>query len=456
MKAKIFSFLLCIILIFNTVALASCTGNVTPDTDDPTDGLPNNPGDGDDDVDDPNDESGGDTVYGPVEGIDDPGKYAAFELSKEKLKDATNEALKRTSFCILSYGGKFPGNASNNNVYKTINNTKGWWTGFWTGTLWHAYEMSDEKGFKNTALSHIDGFYKRIDEKLGVNNHDMGFLYTPSCVSAYKLTGDETAKKAAIMAADHLITRYHEESGFIQAWGNVGEEDEYRLIVDCLLNIPLLYWASEVTGDEKYADIAYTHFKTTMSVCYREDGSTYHTYYFDSKTGEPLRGATAQGAGDETTWSRGQAWGMYGPLLTYKYKQDPEALETFKKAANYYLNNLPADYVAYWDLSYNDGDFQPKDSSSAAIAVCALLEGVKYMDESDPLREVYYNAANRIMNSLIDSYTTIDVPTANGLLLHGTNSMSANSGIDEMLSWGDYFYMEALHRFNDPDWELYW
>lgn len=451
MKNKLLAFILCIVLIFNVLALVGCDGVLEiPEGDGPTDDPSGDP------PDEPSGDKDDDTVYGPVEGIDDAQKYASFTLSDDKLQGALREALKRTSFCMLSYGDKFPNNASKDNVYSTMSNTKGWWNGFWTGTLWHAYELSDEKGFKNAALAHIDGFYDRIENKLGVNHHDMGFLYTPSCVAAYKLTGDETAKAAAIKAADHLITRYHEGSGFIQAWGNVGEDDEYRLIVDCLLNIPLLYWASEVTGDEKYANIAYQHFKTTMSVCYREDGSTYHTYYFDAETGKPLYGATKQGAGDESTWSRGQAWGMYGPLLTYKYKRDPEALEMFKKAANYYLNNLPSDYVAYWDLSYNDGDFQPKDSSSAAIAVCALLEGVKYMDESDPLREVYRSAANRIMNSLIDHYTTIDIPNANGLLLHGTNSLPSGSGIDEMLAWGDYFYMEALHRFVDPDWALYW
>ena len=258
------------------------------------------------------------------------------------------------------------------------------------------------------------------------------------------------------MAADHLITRYHESSEFIQAWGSVGADDNYRLIVDCLLNIPLLYWATDVTGDPTYRDIAYKHFSTTVSVCYREDGSTYHTYYFDKVTGLPLRGATAQGASDDSTWSRGQAWGMYGPMLTYIYEEDQRALDTFMSAANYYLFYLPEDYVAYWDLSFTDGDDEPRDSSSAAIAVCAMLEAIKHMDEDDPYRRLYYNAYQRIMNSLIDNYLTKDNPTANGLLLHGTYSKPGNNGVDEMTIWGDYFYMEALHRMLDPEWNLYW
>lgn len=449
MKKKILALTLCLILLFNLFAMTGCLsipGLIAPTPDPDPDPTPD-PTPEPDPTPDPE-------PIGPVEGIDDPEKYSDFDLSEQKLQDALGQALQKSALAILKYDGKFPGNISKEGVYGTITNTKGWWSGFWTGMLWHAYELSDEEGFKSEALSQIDSYYTRIYEKLGVNNHDMGFLYSPSCVAAYKLAGDERAKEAAIMAADHLITRYHEEAGFIQAWGNVGEEEEFRLIVDCLMNIPLLYWASEVTGDEKYADIAYQHFKTTMSVCYREDGSTYHTYFFDANTYEPLRGATKQGAGDETTWARGQSWGMYGPLLTYKYKQDPEALEMFKHAANYYLNNLPSDYVAYWDLSYNDGDYQPKDSSSAAIAVCALLEGVKYLDEDDPYREIYYNAAKRIMNSLINRYTTKDMPASTALLIHGTNSGS--TGVDSSLIWGDYFYMEALHRFLDPEWELYW
>ena len=387
------------------------------------------------------------------------GKYSDYEIPREKLEYALAEVIKKVDYALPTFTDMFPNECSKNNVYAAIDNNDGrgtWTTGFWTGILWHAYELTGDERYKTVALGHVPSFYERIDQKQGVNHHDMGFLYIPSCVAAYKLTSDSQAKRAAIKAADHLITRYHESAEFIQAWGSVGADDNYRLIVDCLLNIPLLYWASEVTGDAKYKDIAYKHFKTTVSVCYREDGSTYHTYYFDKVTGLPLRGATAQGASDDSTWSRGQAWGMYGPMLTYIYIKDEQALETFIDAANYYLAYLPADYVAFWDLSFTDGDYEPKDSSSAAIAVCAMLEAIKCMDESDPQRRVFVNACHRIMNSLIDNYLTSAIPEANGLLLHGTYSKPGNNGVDEMTSWGDYFFMEALHRMLDPDWDLYW
>lgn len=391
-----------------------------------------------------------------ITGTDDPEKYAYFRVSQEKLQQALDGAIAKIDQMIPFFDGKFPSHASKDNVYEAVTNTSGWNQGFWSGMLFHAYQLSGDDKYKNVALGHIPSYVKRIEDKIGVNHHDMGFLYSLSCVAAYKITGDEQAKDAAIKAADHLITRYHKESKFIQAWGSIGDENSYRLIVDCLMNIPLLYWATEVTGDINYRNIAYNHYLTTISVCYRSDGSTYHTYYFDPKTGKPLKGVTAQGASDDSAWSRGQAWGMYGPMLTYVYEEDESALEIFKTTANYFLNHLPDDYVAYWDLSFTDGDDEPRDSSSVTIALCAMLEAVKHMEEQDPLREIYVNACNRMMDSLIDNYTTKDVPQANGLLLHATYSKPGGNGVDEMNIWGDYFYMEALHRMLDPEWQLYW
>lgn len=465
MKKIITSLLLIFALLLNAVSLTAC---VVPDA--PSDGSNtgnntgnnsgNNSTDTDNNTGNTNDGDGGKVDYLPappnvLEMLD--GKYSDFEIPREKLEAALDEAVLKVDYAIATLGiDKYPSHNSENNVYKPVENDNGWNTGFWTGILWHTYELTGDGRYGAIANNQIPSYYTRIKNKVGVDHHDMGFVFTPSCVAAYKLKGNLEAKEAALMAANHLITRYHEKGEFIQAWGSVGADDNYRLIVDCLLNIPLLYWATEVTGDEKYRDIAYNHFITTISVCYREDGSTYHTYYFDKATGLPLKGVTAQGASDDSTWSRGQAWGMYGPLLTYIYEKDQRALDTFISAANYYLAYLPEDYVAYWDLSFTDGSYEPRDSSSAAIAVCAMLEAIKHMEENDPQRRVYVNACNRIMNSLIDNYTTKDVPEANGLLLHGTYSKPGNVGIDEMNIWGDYFYMEALHRMLDPEWDLYW
>ena len=388
--------------------------------------------------------------------IEKPERFSDFDLPREKLEYALSEALKKIDYGIEQHHGLFPQEFSKGNVYETVENRGGWGTGFWSGMIWHAYELTGDKKYKEAALGHIPSWTKRIVEKIGVNHHDMGFLYTPSCVAAWKLEGNEEAKAAAIMAAEHLSTRYSEKGKFIQAWGNVGDPNSYRLIIDCLLNIPLLYWAAEVTGEKRFEEIAYNHFKTTVEVIVRPDASTYHTYYFDVDKHTPLRGSQHQGAYEDSAWSRGQTWGMYGPMLTYIYKKDEKALELCKATTNYFLNHLPEDYVPYWDLCFGDGSGEKRDSSAAAIALCAMLEIVKYMDDTDPLKAIYINASKRIMNSLIDNYLTKDVPEANGLLLHAVYSIPHNVGVDEMNTWGCYFYMEALHRMLDPDWKLYW
>jgi len=391
-----------------------------------------------------------------VPAIQDPIKYSEFDLPRAKVEGALNEAYKKIDKLIEQVGYRFPREYSTNNVYKTVDNVAGWGNGFWSGILWHAYELTGNEKYKETVLGQIPSFTKRISEKIGVNHHDMGFLFSLSCVAAYKLTGNEEAKAAALMAADHLITRYRERGGFIQAWGNVNDPKDNRLIIDCLLNIPLLYWASEVTGDPKYDKIAWTHFNTTIGVCCRPDASTYHTYYFDPETGAPVKGVTHQGAFDESAWARGQSWGVYGPMLTRTYKESDGAMQVFKATSAYFLNNLPSDYIPYWDLCFKDGSTEPRDTSSAAIACCGMLEAIKHMANDDPLRELYKNAVNRIMNALIDGYTSKDVPESNGLLLHQTYALPQGIGIDEHNIWGDYFYMEALHRLVEPDWKLYW
>ncbi len=391
-----------------------------------------------------------------IPNIEHPERFTDFTLPKEKVEYAIAEAKKKVDFALPSFIDRFPDHASVRNVYKPVENNGGWNEGFWSGILLHMYELTGEEKYKDAVLRQIPTYTRRIKEKLGICTHDMGFVYSLSCVAAWKLFGNAEAREDAILAADNLMSRYHEKGKFLQAWGKVDDPASYRLIVDCLLNIPLLYWAAETTGNRHYRDIAYQHFKTTAEVCCRADASTYHTYYFDVNTGAPLRGVTAQGANDESAWSRGQSWGIYGPMLTYVYEKDPKAMQVFCATTNYFLNHLPADYIPFWDLSFTDGDDEPRDSSAAAIAVCGMLEALKHLDRDDPRFALYRNASARIMNSLIDHYLTKDIPESNGLLLHATYSKPHNNGVDEMNIWGDYFYMEALHRLVNPDWNLYW
>ena len=445
--------LLVFVLLFNVLLMSACQmtppdggETVVPPADKPVDG----PEGGDPDEEDPDDPEA------PV--VPEPSQ--PLTPFGQKIEKAIDEALAKIDFCKTSYGGKFPGAYSKNYVYGTSGNTAGWVQGFWVGTLWHAYELADTTKARNSysylASTLIGTFAERIDKKLGVDNHDMGFLYSPSCVAAYRLTNNQVAAEAAIKAADNLLTRYHADAGFIQAWGTMGDEAEYRLIVDCLMNLPLLYWASEETGDAKYKDAADKHLAATFKTVYREDGTTYHTYYFDPETKQPTKGVTKQGYADESTWSRGQAWAIYGPALAYSYNGDETALGYFKKAANFFIDNLPTSGIPYWDFDFKDGDGEPKDSSAAAIAVCGLLEGCKYLDDSDPDKAKYMSAAEKMMEALIDTCAATQKPDANGLLLYVTQSRRTENSVEQMTPYGDYFYMEALHRFSDPEWTPYW
>lgn len=334
-----------------------------------------------------------------------------------------------------------------------------WTTGFWTGQIWLAYEWSRDEAFKKAGEVQINSFLERIEKKIEVDHHDMGFLYSPSCVAGYKLTGSEGGKKAAIEAADQLITRFHPVGEFIQAWGPMDQPENYRFIIDCLLNLPLLYWASEETGDPKYRDIAEKHIHTAIANVIREDYSTWHTFFMNMETGEPDHGATCQGYRDGSAWARGQAWGVYGTALAYRYTKRAEYIEDFKHVTGYFLEHLPEDLVPYWDLEFGDGSGEPRDSSSASIAACGMLEMAKYMDEEDAA--LYTSIAKKIMKSVVDHYAVKSREESNGLVLHSTYSKKSPyntctpEGVDECNIWGDYFYMEALMRLS-TDWNPYW
>lgn len=353
---------------------------------------------------------------------------------------------------------KFQSSNSFDGFYEPTENVE-WTTGFWTGVIWLAYEYTGDVVFKEAGEIQVESFLERIREKIDVNHHDMGFLYSLSCVAAYKLTGSEHAKEAALLAADHLAERYREKGQFLQAWGNPGEPKEYRLIIDCLLNLPILYWASEVTGDRSYAGKAENHIKTAMKCILRPDDSTYHTHFFDVETGEPTYGVTHQGNRNGSAWARGQAWGVYGIALSYRYLKNPEYIDLFCRVTDYFVEHLPEDLVPYWDFDFDTGSEEPRDSSASAIAVCGILEMAKYLDEEKAGK--YLEAADKMLCALIEKCANKDMKESNGLLLHGTYARDSkentctNRGVDECNTWGDYFYMEALTR-RYKDWELYW
>lgn len=375
-------------------------------------------------------------------------------MEKTMITNALDVVEEKTRLNIEYFGSMFPSAATKDYIYKKVIN-EDWTDGFWTGILWMMYQYKGDTIYRATANTNVTSFTKRMDEHIVLDHHDMGFLYSLSCVASYKLTGDENAKKQAILAADNLLNRWHDNPGFIQAWGAMDNDAEHRFIVDSLLNLPLLYWATEVTGDQKYTEVAKRHYDIVVKYCLREDGSAYHTYYVDPKTHEPSHGVTHQGYADDSSWARGQAWAIYGIALNYGQAPSQEKMDKFIKTTDYFLDKLPADHVPYWDLIFTDGSGHERDSGSAAIAVCGILEMLQYIDD-EKLRTKLLGAVDLMMESLIENYANTDRIGGAPLLNEGVYSWHEDNGVDEGNLWGDYFYVEALMRLANPEWKPYW
>ncbi|BFQ95043.1 glycoside hydrolase family 88 protein [Enterococcus cecorum] len=390
-----------------------------------------------------------------IEGIKNPERFLDQPLlTKAEVKAAIDLAMEQLRVNMEYFKEEFPTPATFDNIYPKMDNTE-WTNGFWTGELWLGYEYTNEEAMKKLAQANDRSFLDRVKKRIELDHHDLGFLYTPSCMAEYKLLHTPEAKEASILAADKLIERYQEVGGFIQAWGELGKPEHYRLIIDCLLNIQLLFWASEQTGDPKYAQMATQHFYTSANNVIRDDASAFHTFYFDPKTGEPLKGVTRQGYSDDSAWARGQAWGIYGIPLTYRFVKDEDCFGLFKGMTNYFLNRLPKDHVSYWDLIFGDGSGHSRDSSATATAVCGMHEMLKHLPEVDSDKLTYKYAMHAMLRSLIDNYANREIKPGRPLLLHGVYSWHSGKGVDEGNIWGDYYYLEALIRFY-KDWELYW
>ncbi len=389
-------------------------------------------------------------------------RFASYpELQETERIHALDEgsAIIRRNLETFTY--RCQNHSSINNHYPTCDNDQ-WTCGFWPGSIWLAYEHTGDALFSHAGQILVESFYDRIVNKIEVDHHDMGFLYTPSCTAAYQLVQNQRGREAALMAADHLLTRYQPVGEFLQAWGEMGAADNYRYIIDCLLNLPLLYWATEETGDQRYRDIALRHTATTLKYSFREDYSSYHTYFLDPETGEGVRGETRQGYDAESSWARGQAWAVYGLVLSYQKTGDRALLDLFEPVSEYFLAKLPTDLIPYWDLIFTEGE-EPRDSSSASIVACGFLAAAdSYRELGETEKSDYYQSlAKKLLKAVYDKCMVRVDDDANGLVYHGTYSKKTpyntcnQEGVDECVSWGDFYWMEALTRLGGK-WNPYW
>lgn len=313
-----------------------------------------------------------------------------------------------------------------------------WTCGFPAGSYWFMYELTGDQYWKNTAIETTE---KLEGVQYFTHTHDLGFMVFCSYGNAYRLTGKEEYKDAIIQASESLLTRFNPKVGCLRSWDH-GEWD-FPVIIDNMMNLEMLFWTSEVTGDPKYRDAAVSHADVTLKNHFRDDWSTYHVVGYDTLTGEPVVKQTHQGLNDDSAWGRGQAWGFYGYTMTYRETGDEKYLDVAEKIGDFILKNLPEDMVSYWDFDDPNIPDTYRDASAAAITASALFE-LSTVSEN---KEAYLKAANEIVASLnSEKYRAKDGANGGFLLKHSVGHKPNESEVDVGINYADYYYLEALIR----------
>ncbi|QDO95223.1 glucuronyl hydrolase [Formosa sediminum] len=327
-----------------------------------------------------------------------------------------------------------------------INSDKFDWTeGFFPGSCWYLYEGTRIEKWKKAA-SHFQELFK--NHKDWPQYHDLGFVFNCSYGNGYRITQDTTYKKVLLDAAKTLATRFDTKIGVIKSWDvdkgwQADRGWQYPVIIDNMMNLELLFNASIMSGNDDYKNIAISHADKTLKNHFRSNYSSYHVVDYDSISGQVLSKETAQGYSDESSWARGQAWGLYGFTLCYRYTKDEAYLNQAKKIANLILTSdaIPSDRIPYWDYDVDEKEHAPRDVSAAAITVSALIELNTYTNGD------YENITNEILNVLSsEKYRAKIGENKHFLLKHSVGSIPHNSEIDVPLNYADYYYLEALIR----------
>ncbi len=315
-----------------------------------------------------------------------------------------------------------------------------WTMGFWPGILWYAYEASGDAALETAAR----GYTEALDfiARQPAYDHDIGFIMFPSFGNGFRLTGDPAYKEAVLATAERLAALFNPAVGTILSWPReVPNFGGHNTIMDNMLNLETLFWAAENGGDPAWKDIAITHADTTMRYNFRPDGTSYHVAVYDAETGAHKYSCTHQGYADDSMWARGQAWGIYGYTMVYRFTREPRFLDFAQKIADVYLARLPEDKVPYWDFCDPEIPNASKDASAAAVVASALLELSTYTDGK------YRADAEAMLRSLYENYRAPE--GCDSFLLHSTGHHPAGKEIDYSIVYADYYFIEALLRLKN-------
>lgn len=328
---------------------------------------------------------------------------------------------------------------------KWLTHPYGHWTGgFWTGLLWikSLYGSSPEEDRQEALL-----WAKKLKARENDNTtHDMGFLFGPSCVMGYKMTGDEQLAKLALAGARNMTDLYEERSGLILAWDEPGYEG--NAIVDTIMNVPLLVWAAEQTGKSELNELAASIADTIMKQHIRPDGSIYHLVKWDLNTFEIVERTTHQGFSPETCWSRGQSWALHGFAQMYRYTGKEHYLDASARLASYFWDRLDDWWVLpRWDFVFQNREEEPFDAAAGSIAASGMLLLSEQLERAGRVDEskLWYDRGTLLVKSLILHclYRNLD---QYGIIEKATVDKPRGSGVGESTMYGDYYFVEAVYR----------
>ncbi|MEE1946983.1 glycoside hydrolase family 88 protein [Pedobacter sp. KR3-3] len=324
--------------------------------------------------------------------------------------------------------------------------TQWWCSGFYPGSLLYIYEYTKDTATLSEAKKRLAVLEK---EKHYTGNHDLGFMMYCSFGNAYRITHNPLYRPTLDTAAASLVTRYRPDAKVIQSW-NASKTWKGPVIIDNMMNLELLLWVSQNGGDKKLRQIALNHADATLKNHFRKDYSSYHVVDYDMSNGNVVKKATAQGAADESAWARGQAWGLYGYTMMYRFTKDKRYLEQAKHIADFILKNpaLPADGIPYWDFNAPNIPNTYRDASAGAIIASALLELGQYSNKKE--QAFYLANAKKMLVSLSGEEYTAKAGTNGGFLLkHSVGALPSKSEVDVPLTYADYYYLEALLRYKN-------
>lgn len=321
-----------------------------------------------------------------------------------------------------------------------------WWTnGFWGGMMWLMYHETGNKKYAEIAKLSEEKLDQCFDDYYGLH-HDVGFMWLCTAAADYRLTKNADSRKRALHAANLLAGRYNPIGKFIRAWNGMETSDTRGwAIIDCMLNIPLLYWASEETEDPRFKQIAMLHADTTMENFVRPDGSCEHIVEFDPYIGGKVKTYGGQGYENGSSWTRGQTWALYGFMMSYIHTEKTEYLNTAKKVAHYFIANIPENGIIPLDFRQPEED-PWEDSTAAAIAACGLIEIARAVPEKE--KRLYLNAAIKLLKTLEET-RCIWGKESDGIIKNGSEAYHSLKHLN--IIYGDYFFMEAIFKLNGTD-----